>query len=116
MLEPVETPNVAVPILVTLPGAVAGFQFALALKSNVPVDGPPTVGVADQLASCAPAGADHANVPISRHAPIDINERHARLVSPVRLSATPPRLALPQFAPWFQRFAADPATDEITSA
>ena len=97
MPVPVETPNVAVPVLVTLPGAVAGFQFALALKSNVPASGPPTVGVANQLASCAKAGAEHANVPISRHAPIDINERHARLVSPVRQSATPtpPRLALP---------------------
>ena len=47
----------AVPVLVTLPGAVAGFQFALALKSNVPASGPATVGVANQLASCAKAGA-----------------------------------------------------------
>ena len=89
MLVPVETPNVAVPVWVALPGAVAGFQFALALKSNVPASGPPTVGFANQVASCAAAGADQTSVAISRHPPIDINERHARLVSPVRQSVTP---------------------------
>src|SRR5579871_325212 len=45
----------AVPVPAALPGTVAGVQFALALKSKF-VSGLVTVGLADQVASCAQAG------------------------------------------------------------
>lgn len=56
ILVPLEAPKIAVPVAVTLPGAVVGFQFALALKSKVPPTGPATVGLTSQVAFCAEAG------------------------------------------------------------
>ena len=64
MLVPEDVPKVAVPVSVTLPGTVAGFQFALALKSKLPATAPATVGVASQVASCAKAGVTPNSVPI----------------------------------------------------
>lgn len=64
MLVPVDAPKVAVPVCVTLPGAVAGFQFAFALKSSVPPTGPATVGVVSQVALCAKTGDPRAKAPI----------------------------------------------------
>lgn len=50
MLVPVDTPKVAVPKPLALPGTVAGFQFAAVLKSPEP-------GLASQVALCADACA-----------------------------------------------------------
>ena len=55
MLGPLVVPKVAVPVWVTLPGAVAGVQLLLALKSKLPSAGFVTVGVASQVAFCAEA-------------------------------------------------------------
>ena len=56
MAVPVDAPKVAVPVWVMLPGDVAGFQFALALKSKLPSAGLVTAGAASQVASCAKPG------------------------------------------------------------
>lgn len=54
MLGPLVAPKVAVPVKVMLPGAVAGVQFALALKSKTP-GLTVTVGLASHVALWAEA-------------------------------------------------------------
>jgi hypothetical protein len=64
MPVPLEAPKVAVPVLLALPGTVAGFQLALASKSKWPSAGLVTVGAASQVALWAKAGVTPNGVPI----------------------------------------------------
>ena len=100
MLAPlvVVAPNVAVPVWVALPGAVAEVQLALALKSKLPSAGLVTVGAACQVASCANAGRG-AKTPNAKTPTRIVAIAAVRHATRLNCPATAPAPLLPGFQP-----------------